>query len=490
MTVTIHHAKTNNITDWTQAQLDAIIAGDAPPLPPGGTVLNDVVLPSDWNNPLITSMSTGKLLGRATADDGPFEEISLTTTGTSGAATLSGGNLNIPQYAGTVTSVGVSGANGIDVSGSPITSSGTIALSLGDITPTSVATTGSVTSTQNGIATTSTDGLALINSTASTAGVTNQYSPRARFRTAVWNGSSSDTYDWIWEARGGSIVLQSSLNGAAFTSRLTIGAAGDVQPGRNVLISNGSVIGLSQYQIAPSTTGLCTFTSLIGTAANQHLFTGGATNITQSSGSLHENFKHVSTFAPASGSVAFYGTSRNYTINQSGTASGSYVADYLNVTETSLLGAAGYLLRYQLGGSDRFTVTSTGAATFANGVTALSFTGALAASNLTSGTLSSGVGMSATSYSGGTQSSGTYTPATTNGNFQHITNGGAFTLAPPSTVCTIIVEILNNGSAGAITTSGFTKVTGDALTTVNGSKFHAYITKTQNYSSLNIVALQ
>jgi len=46
---------------------------------------------------------------------------------------------------GTVTSVGVSGANGIGVSGSPVTTNGVIALSLGAITPTSVAASGSVT---------------------------------------------------------------------------------------------------------------------------------------------------------------------------------------------------------------------------------------------------------------------------------------------------------------------------------------------------------
>ena len=45
---------------------------------------------------------------------------------------------------GTVTSVSVSGANGITSSGSPITSTGTIALSLGAITPTSVAASGAV----------------------------------------------------------------------------------------------------------------------------------------------------------------------------------------------------------------------------------------------------------------------------------------------------------------------------------------------------------
>jgi hypothetical protein len=43
---------------------------------------------------------------------------------------------------GTVTSVAVSGSNGIGVSGSPVTTTGTIALSLGAITPTSVVSTG------------------------------------------------------------------------------------------------------------------------------------------------------------------------------------------------------------------------------------------------------------------------------------------------------------------------------------------------------------
>ena len=47
--------------------------------------------------------------------------------------------------AGSVTSVAASGSNGIGITGSPITTSGTLAFSLGDITPTSVAATGTVT---------------------------------------------------------------------------------------------------------------------------------------------------------------------------------------------------------------------------------------------------------------------------------------------------------------------------------------------------------
>lgn len=96
------------------------------------------------------------------------------------------------------------------------------------------------------------------------------------------------------------------------------------------------------------------------------------------------------------------------------------------------------------------------------------------------------------SYSGGTVSSGTYTPAPATGqeNFQHYTNGGAHTLAPPASVCAVVIEILNNGSAGAITTSGFTKVTGDSFTTTNGHKFLAHITKSNSYSHLHVTALQ
>jgi len=47
MAITIKHAKTDTISDWTQTDLDAQIAlGNFPP----GTLLADIVLPSDWNN--------------------------------------------------------------------------------------------------------------------------------------------------------------------------------------------------------------------------------------------------------------------------------------------------------------------------------------------------------------------------------------------------------------------------------------------------------
>jgi hypothetical protein len=53
--------------------------------------------------------------------------------------------INKPPSGGSVTSVAATGNNGISVTGSPITTSGTFVLGLGAITPTSVAATGTIT---------------------------------------------------------------------------------------------------------------------------------------------------------------------------------------------------------------------------------------------------------------------------------------------------------------------------------------------------------
>lgn len=84
-------------------------------------------------------------------------------------------------------------------------------------------------------------------------------------------------------------------------------------------------------------------------------------------------------------------------------------------------------------------------------------------------------GFTCTSLDQGTKSSGTFTPAMLTGGVQHCVNGGAFTLAPPTGHGALTLDITNNGSAGAITTSGFTKADGDSFDTTNTHAFRCYI---------------
>lgn len=99
-------------------------------------------------------------------------------------------------------------------------------------------------------------------------------------------------------------------------------------------------------------------------------------------------------------------------------------------------------------------------------------------------------GFSSADFAAGTKSSGTYTPDPADGNFQVATNGGAHTLAPPSASCVILIHYTNNGTAGTITTSGFTLVDGDSFTTTDTHEFVCSICKINDVSTLTVKALQ
>ena len=106
------------------------------------------------------------------------------------------------------------------------------------------------------------------------------------------------------------------------------------------------------------------------------------------------------------------------------------------------------------------------------------------------------VGYSGATTDAGTKSSGTFTPSpdTSGGGMLHFVNGGAHTLAPPAKNCTMVLLMKNNASAGTLTTSGYTLVDGDALTTTNGHEFFLYITRysdgSTTFSALTVKALQ
>lgn len=94
-----------------------------------------------------------------------------------------------------------------------------------------------------------------------------------------------------------------------------------------------------------------------------------------------------------------------------------------------------------------------------------------------------------TSLDLGTKSSGTLTPDPGARPIQRYINGGAHTLAPGGSYGHYILDITNNSSAGAITTSGWTKVVG-AFVTTNTYKFRCFCSISELGSLLSIQAMQ
>jgi len=120
----------------------------------------------------------------------------------------------------------------------------------------------------------------------------------------------------------------------------------------------------------------------------------------------------------------------------------------------------------------------------------------IAAKAVTSPKLGGGVipadtGFSATVKALGTISGGsTVTLDESTGNFVSMTNNAAFTLSPQTNPSSIVVQLTNSSSAGAITVSSFDSVTGDSLTTTNGHDFLMFSTVIGSFQNLNVVALQ
>jgi hypothetical protein len=92
-------------------------------------------------------------------------------------------------------------------------------------------------------------------------------------------------------------------------------------------------------------------------------------------------------------------------------------------------------------------------------------------------------------YNIGTVSSGTIELSAKNGFMQYVTNNGAHVLTPPIDNCFIYLDYTNSGSAGAVTTSGFTHVDG-SFTTTTGDKFRCMISVINLISYMEIIALQ
>lgn len=99
-------------------------------------------------------------------------------------------------------------------------------------------------------------------------------------------------------------------------------------------------------------------------------------------------------------------------------------------------------------------------------------------------------GARVTSKSLGSISTGTLTLDMGDRPMQHYTNNGAHSLSPGTNGGSSIIDITNGASAGAVTFAGWTKVSGDTLTTTNGSKFRVHCSVGNGGSLAVVQALQ
>lgn len=181
-------------------------------------------------------------------------------------------------------------------------------------------------------------------------------------------------------------------------------------------------------------------------------------------------------------------TNKVYTSAEKTKLSGIATGATANSSDATLLARANHTGTQTASTISDFNTSSDARISAAIGVSVQAYDADTAKLDIENQTLTGGA--TVTSKSLGTQSSGTLTLDLGDRPLQHYTNGGAHTLAPGSTVSASLVDIVNNGSAGAITTSGWTKVAGDSFTTTNGHIFRCHCSVGNGGSLLIVQALQ
>lgn len=294
----------------------------------------------------------------------------------------------------------------------------------------------------------------------------------------VIKNSTTGGYSIVVKTSGGAgvTVLNSQsrfvyCDGTDVLDALSLGTIA-TQSASNVAITAGTITGLTSLTLASGVASPATNdAAALGTTSlmwsDLFLASGGVINwnngdvtITHSSNTL--------AFAGAASGYTFDAPINKVTITAPATGATLTLADGKTLTVSNTL---------TLAGTDSTTMTfpSTSSTVLTTGNTATITKGY----SVTPGNL-------------GTVSSGTVTPSATDGNYQYLTNNGAFTLVAPATDCAIALLVTNAGSAGAITFSGFTvgSATGSPLTTTNGNKFRIMIERINSVAYYSVYALQ
>lgn len=142
--------------------------------------------------------------------------ISLTTTGTGGAATYTPGTgvLNIPVYPGTVTSIGLASSD-LSISGSPVTSSGTITANLNASGVSAGTYNGNYTVTAKGVVTAAQDQI----DSAETRTFNSAFRPSLTRSCDVNYSVEITTTSALVGNNGGEVFLETSPDNSAWTTK-------------------------------------------------------------------------------------------------------------------------------------------------------------------------------------------------------------------------------------------------------------------------------
>jgi hypothetical protein len=290
----------------------------------------------------------------------------------------------------------------------------------------------------------------------------------------------------------GGTTLQSSLvaiddSGNVVPKTTDVGGLGtSLLNWADLFLDSGAVINFDSGDVT-----LTHSANVLAFAGGTYTFAGAVTPAANDGSALGAAATSWSDLFLASGAVVNFANS-NYTITHaSGDLAFSGIVTLPNSGLHILDTNASHDLIIAVGSNlsaDRTLTFTTGDANRTLTLTADSSVGGTAA--VISGNQTVTGGFNVTSTDAGTKSSGTFTPVPATNNFQYAVNGGAHTLAPPGNDCTMVIQYTNNASAGAITTSGFTKVTGDSFTTTNGHDFLCFITRCNAFSHLHVTALQ
>lgn len=198
---------------------------------------------------------------------------------------------------------------------------------------------GIVTVTNSGIGATATDGLVLTNTTASTAGVTEQISPRIRLCGAAWNSVSlaSETNCWVIEnvpitAAGATVsglTFSRSLAGGAYSTIFTVFTNGT----HRLTASAGTLTWNGRTRYASPANGLTNVTDngqTIGVQFNNTTVQPTFNNGTITTGSRNMGGQVTLTGGNTGGTLSFGGTA--WTNAPFCTVTGSAATDTINIT--------------------------------------------------------------------------------------------------------------------------------------------------------------